>query len=43
VRGRNSDNKLYEKMVGSKVEFPLRQGMVSTFKWIDVQVHKSPQ
>jgi nucleoside-diphosphate-sugar epimerase len=38
VRGRNSDNRLYEKMVGSKVSYPLQKGMSLTFPWIDRQV-----
>jgi GDP-D-mannose 3',5'-epimerase len=41
VRGRNSENTLFEKMVGTEVRFPLRQGMAYTFKWIDEQVRKS--
>ena len=40
VRGRNSDNKLYEKMIGTKVHFPLKKGMASTYSWIDEQVRK---
>ena len=41
VRGRNSDNRLYEQMVGSKVHFPLKQGMTSTYSWINDQVLKT--
>jgi GDP-D-mannose 3',5'-epimerase len=40
VRGRNSNNRLYEKMIGSKVNFPLKQGMKLTFTWINEQVQK---
>lgn len=40
VRGRNSDNRLFEKMIGSKVDYPLKEGMQSTYSWIEEQVHK---
>ena len=35
VRGRNSDNRLYEEKIGWKVSEPLYDGMVKTFSWID--------
>lgn len=38
VRGRNSDNKLYEEKIGWKVSMPLIDGMKKTFEWIDKQV-----
>ena len=39
VRGRNSDNKLYKKKVGSDVYYPLDKGIEQTFKWINKQVN----
>lgn len=41
VRGRNSDNKLYEEKVGWKVSEPLGRGMEKTFSWINEQVNKN--
>lgn len=41
VRGRNSDNKLYEAKVGWRVSEPLEKGMIKTFSWINEQVEKS--
>ncbi len=41
VRGRNSDNALYEEKMGWKVSKPLREGLSKTFEWIDEQVKKS--
>lgn len=38
VRGRTSDNKLYEEKVGWVVSEPLRIGLEKTFDWIDEQV-----
>ena len=38
VRGRNSDNNLLREKIGWAPSAPLRQGMESTFKWIDEQV-----
>ncbi|MGG7036725.1 MAG: NAD-dependent epimerase/dehydratase family protein [Flavobacterium sp.] len=38
VRGRNSDNRLYEKEIGWKVNMPLLEGMKLTYKWIEEQV-----
>ena len=39
VRGRNSDNKLYRKMVGWEVSRPLKEGMIKTYDWINNQVY----
>jgi GDP-D-mannose 3', 5'-epimerase len=39
VRGRNSDNKLYRKVVGWEVSQPLYVGMKKTY-WIDKQIEK---
>ena len=39
VRGRNSDNKLYNKKMGWVPELPLLHGMKETFKWINKQVN----
>lgn len=40
VRGRNSDNKLYENKIGWRVSEPLEKGMIKTFTWINEQVNK---
>ena len=40
VRGRNSDNTLYEKYIGWKVTSSLAEGMEKTFEWINSQVNK---
>ena len=37
VRGRNSDNKLYETKIGWVVSDPLIKGMEKTYEWIDKQ------
>ena len=39
VRGRNSDNKLYNEKMGWVPELPLLHGMKETFKWINKQVN----
>jgi GDP-D-mannose 3', 5'-epimerase len=39
VRGRNSDNTLYEEKLGWRVSKPLRQGLEVTYQWINSQVH----
>ena len=39
VRGRNSDNKLYEDKIGWSVSEPLEIGMKKTFEWINNQVN----
>lgn len=41
VRGRNSDNKLYEEKIGWRVSESLEKGMIKTFTWINEQVKKS--
>jgi GDP-D-mannose 3',5'-epimerase len=41
VRGRNSDNKLYEEKVGWRVSESLETGMKKTFSWINEQVQKA--
>lgn len=38
VRGRNSDNALYEKKIGWKVSQPLVVGLEKTYNWINQQV-----
>lgn len=38
VRGRNSDNKLYETKIGWVVSEPLIKGMEKTYEWINKQV-----
>jgi nucleoside-diphosphate-sugar epimerase len=40
VKGRNSDNTLYEKKIGWVVSKPLIDGMKKTYKWINNQVLK---
>ena len=40
VRGRNSDNTLYEEKLGWRVSEPLRLGMEKTYPWIENQVKK---
>lgn len=39
VRGRNSDNKLYEDKIGWSVSEPLEIGIKKTFEWINKQVN----
>ena len=41
VRGRNSDNDLYRKEIGWAVSKSLRDGLETTFDWIDKQVKES--
>jgi len=43
VHGRNSDNRLYEEMLGWKVSQPLRDGMISTYNWVKKQVEKKDE
>jgi nucleoside-diphosphate-sugar epimerase len=38
VRGRNSDNRLFEEEIGWAVSQPLQRGMVETYDWIKRQV-----
>jgi len=40
VRGRNSDNTLYEEKLGWRVSESLRSGMEKTYPWIESQVKK---
>lgn len=40
VRGRNSDNRLFEKMLGWRVSNSLMTGMKKTYPWIEDQVIK---
>jgi GDP-D-mannose 3', 5'-epimerase len=40
VKGRNSHNALYREKVGWEVNQPLREGMMSTYSWINEQVKK---
>lgn len=39
VRGRNSDNRLIEQELGWRPAQPLRDGLVSTYGWIEQQVN----
>jgi len=41
VKGRNSDNTLFETNVGWKTTQPLRVGMEKTFKWIKGQIEQN--
>jgi len=41
VRGRNSDNRLIEEMLGWKPSRPLREGLAKTYAWIAEQVRTS--
>jgi nucleoside-diphosphate-sugar epimerase len=41
VRGRNSDNKLYESKVGWVTSDPLINGMKKTYEWINKKVHEN--
>ncbi|WP_456380205.1 NAD-dependent epimerase/dehydratase family protein [Thiolapillus sp.] len=38
VRGRNSDNNLYEKILGWRASVSLRKGLEVTYPWIEAQV-----
>lgn len=38
VRGRNSDNRLYEQILGWRVSDPLHEGLKKTYSWIASQV-----
>lgn len=40
VKGRNSHNALYREKVGWEVNQPLREGMLSTYSWINEQVKR---
>ncbi len=41
VRGRNSDNRLIEKMLGWKPTMPLKVGLAQTYAWINAQVMRN--
>jgi nucleoside-diphosphate-sugar epimerase len=41
VRGRNSDNRLFEQVTGHKIEYPLEQGIANTYAWIQKQLSGS--
>jgi len=41
VRGRNSDNKLIQEMLGWKPNYSLRKGLEKTYVWIEKQVEES--
>jgi GDP-D-mannose 3',5'-epimerase len=38
VRGRNSDNHLIREMLGWRPDFPLVEGIRSTYRWVEAQV-----
>ena len=38
VKGRNSDNTLYESKIGWRVSQPLKVGMNKTYEWINNKV-----
>ena len=38
VRGRNSDNRLIKKVLGWAPTLPLKQGLTTTYHWIEEQV-----
>jgi nucleoside-diphosphate-sugar epimerase len=42
VRGRNSDNKLIEQMLGWKPKYDLMNGLTRTYSWISQRVVTSP-
>lgn len=41
VRGRNSHNELIEKRLGWKPNRPLREGLETTYQWIEAQVRRT--
>lgn len=41
VRGRNSDNALIHEKLGWRPTFPLRDGLVKTYEWIDARVEEA--
>ena len=41
VRGRNSDNRLFEKKLNWRVSEPLIKGISRTYSWIERQVHSN--
>jgi GDP-D-mannose 3',5'-epimerase len=40
VRGRNSDNKLIQEKLGWSPNYPLYNGLIETFEWINKQLNK---
>jgi nucleoside-diphosphate-sugar epimerase len=40
VKGRNSNNDLFYKMIGWKVNSPLKDGIEKTYNWINNQINK---
>ena len=40
VRGRNSDNRLIEKMLGWKPQYTLQEGLQKTYFWIKSQLER---
>mgnify|MGYP006114998229 CR=1 FL=1 len=38
VKGRNSDNKLFEEKMKWKTTFTLKEGMIKTYNWINEQI-----
>lgn len=41
VRGRNSDNKLIHEKLGWAPDYPLKKGLIETYRWIEEQVLKN--
>jgi GDP-D-mannose 3', 5'-epimerase len=41
VRGRNSDNTLLNKILGWEPAITLEDGLASTYRWIESQLHKT--
>ena len=41
VKGRNSDNRLYQEKMGWTVSQPLKTGLEKTYQWIYKQVNKN--
>lgn len=39
VRGRNSDNKLIREKLGWSPDYPLKNGLIETYRWIEEQVN----
>lgn len=37
VRGRNSDNRLIKEKLGWEPNYPLKEGLEKTYKWIEEQ------
>lgn len=41
VRGRNSDNRLIREKLGWAPDYPLKKGLIETYRWIEEQVLKN--